>query len=53
MGLLFEWLRHHIFGEPPVAAELGDFVDGIDTTHLVYLAGARRRPSCVADGGGA
>ena len=36
-----------------VAAELGDFVDGIDTTHLVYLAGARRRPSCVADGAGA
>ena len=53
LGLLFEWLWHYLFGEPPVAAELGDFVDGIDTTHLVYLAGARRRPSCVADGAGA
>jgi hypothetical protein len=53
LGLLFEWLWHYLFGEPAVAAELGDFVDGIDTTHLVYLAGARRRPSCVADGAGA
>jgi len=49
LGLLFEWLWHYLFGEPAVSAELGDLVDGIETTHLVYLAGDRRRPECLPD----
>ena len=44
VGLLFEWLWHYLFGEEAVNPELADFVPRVVDTHLVYLAGDRRRP---------
>ena len=47
IGLLFEWLWHHIFGEPPVDPDVADIVPDIEETDIVYLSGDRRRPRCA------
>ncbi|KAJ8603667.1 hypothetical protein CTAYLR_010029 [Chrysophaeum taylorii] len=43
-GLLFEWLWHHIFGEPPIAPDVAALVPDIAELDIVYL---RDRPACL------
>lgn len=44
-GLLFEWLWHYIFRQPPVNAEFLSLVPNLHQTDIVY---ASQRPQCVA-----